>query len=310
MSSYNGERYIREQLDSIFRQSNVEVHLYIRDDCSTDRTIDIIQSYSEDIPLKIIRGSENVGAPDSFLQLLYLVGTDSINSPDLNYDYYAFADQDDIWLPDKLSRGIEILNKLDMDIPLLYYSNRNIYAGDVDNGLCYETMEDPNFLRVLNGNKQAYGCTFIMNEMLVKTIISKPFPPIDVLNNRFHDSWCLIVAVLIGKVIADKNSYILYRIHDNNTVGVPKFSIKEYVKHIIGKGRNNTNRYKLRSKTAKALKERYASSNSRYNEILDEYSSYDVDNKIKKKLLKDKEVLSYIDKHSLIARLRVLLKVL
>ena len=93
MSTYNGERYIRRQIDSIMAQTGVEVYLLIRDDGSEDSTVSIIQEYVEQYPdrIQIVIG-KNIGWKKSFIQLLRMAG---------NFDYYAFADQDDYWFPDK-----------------------------------------------------------------------------------------------------------------------------------------------------------------------------------------------------------------
>lgn len=99
MSTYNGEKYIKEQLDSIFNQKEVQVTLYVRDDGSTDRTLDIVQSYSNTVLLPF---DENKGPGLSFMTLLY-----HVMSLPTQYDYYAFADQDDIWMDEKLIKAIQ-----------------------------------------------------------------------------------------------------------------------------------------------------------------------------------------------------------
>lgn len=89
MSTYNGENYLKEQLDSIFNQKEVEINLFIRDDGSMDNTVDIVKEYMVKYPNKInlIEGN-NIGFANSFY---YLV---KINP---KYEYYALSDQDDIW---------------------------------------------------------------------------------------------------------------------------------------------------------------------------------------------------------------------
>lgn len=93
MSTYNGEKYLKEQIDSILSQEGVDVRLYIRDDGSSDRTTDILASYQEHKNVKIEKGN-NLGFAKSFLTAL-----DECDEA----DYYAFSDQDDVWEKDKLS---------------------------------------------------------------------------------------------------------------------------------------------------------------------------------------------------------------
>lgn len=112
MSTYNGEKYLKEQIDSILSQEGVDVRLYIRDDGSSDRTTDILASYQEHKNVKIEKGN-NLGFAKSFLTAL-----DECDEA----DYYAFSDQDDVWEKDKLSTAIEILEEESQSTPLLYCS--------------------------------------------------------------------------------------------------------------------------------------------------------------------------------------------
>ena len=99
MSTYNGEQYLQQQIDSIITQKNVDVELLVRDDGSTDKTIDILKDYQQKGLLSYYAG-ENLKPQLSFLHLLR-------HAPECKY--YAFADQDDVWLEDKLSSGIEAI---------------------------------------------------------------------------------------------------------------------------------------------------------------------------------------------------------
>ena len=100
ISTYNGEKHIERQLDSIFEQIGVDIQVLIRDDCSKDNTIEVVQKYVQDHPqnkIKIIKG-RNVGFAKSFWLGLSICG---------DADFYAFSDQDDVWKPNKLIRCID-----------------------------------------------------------------------------------------------------------------------------------------------------------------------------------------------------------
>lgn len=115
MSTYNGARFIREQLDSILDQTGeFELDLWVRDDGSTDGTKDILNDYESRGLLRWYTG-ENLGPAQSFLDLVRRT---------LGYDWYAFADQDDFWMPEKLSWALETLEKIDAarENAVLYFS--------------------------------------------------------------------------------------------------------------------------------------------------------------------------------------------
>ena len=96
LSAYNGEKDLREQIDSILRQKDVDIKIIIRDDGSTDKTVNIVDSYHDE-RIVLLKG-ENLGYANSFLTLIK-------DAPQA--DYYAFSDQDDVWEEKKLSIAIE-----------------------------------------------------------------------------------------------------------------------------------------------------------------------------------------------------------
>lgn len=123
MSTYNGEKYLREQLDSILAQTNVNVHITIRDDGSSDGTADILDDYQEKYPNKITvysKGNIRKGYAKSFIELLKLAIPDA--------DYYAFADQDDVWLPEKCYVAAKKLEKCSNEVKLYVCAVKNCDA--------------------------------------------------------------------------------------------------------------------------------------------------------------------------------------
>ena len=111
MSTYNGEQYIKEQIESILEQDGVNVHLLIRDDGSRDGTIEILKDYSKRYNNIEMYQGKNLGACQSFFNLMKNAG--------MEYDYYAFADQDDVWERDKLKAAISRIEG-EEQIPVLY----------------------------------------------------------------------------------------------------------------------------------------------------------------------------------------------
>ena len=151
MSTYNGEKYIREQINSILAQTGVEVNLLVRDDGSKDKTLEILKGYKE---IKIIE-AKNVGATNSFLELLSLAG---------EYEFYAFADQDDVWDENKLKVAISKLENY--DCPAIYSGNTRLVDKDLNEIKC-ETLSPITTLGAAIVKNYATGCTIVFNKELM-----------------------------------------------------------------------------------------------------------------------------------------------
>ena len=153
LSTYNGEKYLTEQLNSILIQEDVIVNLYVRDDGSTDNTLKILYEFAaKNINITVFKG-ENVGFAESFYSLLKM---------NIGADYYAFSDQDDIWEKNKLITAIKSINNSKK--PMLYYSNLNVF--DMVNNSRYYLYNNEyvkkyfsRYFYIYNG----YGCTMVWN---------------------------------------------------------------------------------------------------------------------------------------------------
>ena len=208
MSTYNGEKFIHEQIESILAQKgDFDLELWIRDDGSKDATISILQEYEEEKKLHWYSG-ENLKPARSFIDLI-------VHFP--GYDYYAFADQDDKWLPNKLESGIRQLGG-EIDTPALYCSNAEL----VDSLLqslgrnVYETPPRTD-LYTLSCAGGLLGCTMIFNHNLAAIIQKERMPQKMVMHDFFLAELCLAAG---GKVFYDPNVTMQYRQHGNNTIGV------------------------------------------------------------------------------------------
>ena len=214
LSSYNGQKYIGQQLDSIFNQEGVEVHCLVRDDGSTDDTLKMIFEYQIKYDnLEVIQG-ENIGYKKSFMKLVEKSG---------EYDYYAFADQDDLWSPIKMIKAVEQINEIEGNIPVMYCSNCTLVDSELNYiGMLYSEeniVPKSNVTALVQGF--AYGCTMVFN-CNARNVIQKYTPK----NEYAHDFWIPIILKFIGEIIYDKNSYILYRQHDKNVLGSKRSNIK------------------------------------------------------------------------------------
>lgn len=208
MSAYNGQKFIREQIDSILGLNEINPKIVIRDDGSTDKTTAIIKDFilNHKEKIELIEG-KNIGWKKSFFALIEYAYTHYSS-----YQYFAFADQDDIWLPDKLYRAVEML-EASINIPALYCSNLFFYKEGVNYGKIRKFTPEPTYKNCLVRN-YATGCTEVFNRPLLE-LIARKTPSISVA----HDYWVYQAAVLCGEVFIDDESYILYRQHGNNQIG-------------------------------------------------------------------------------------------
>lgn len=216
LSTYNGEKYIKEQLNSLYNQKDVEVSILVRDDGSTDSTSLILDQEQQKGRLSWYQG-ENKGPAGSFMDLLY-------HAPEA--DYYAFCDQDDIWQPEKLCRAVEALAPINNDYKV-YISPATL----VDVNLNVIGQMPLNYKFTIGEaivTNPATGCTMLFNNKLKQLI--KKFPPQKI---KMHDEWVYKVCLFMnGSIFADTASRILYRQHGNNVIGAKEPFIRGMVRRI------------------------------------------------------------------------------
>lgn len=276
MSTYNGERFLVEQIESLLQQEGVDLSIFVRDDLSTDSTPVILEKYKDKIAIIDNQGI-NLGVGNSFMQALYHVGT--------GYDFYAFCDQDDVWLKDKLLRAMTFLNNPTK--PQLYNSNQELVDENLHSlGLRHQKEIDASSLQILTNNKIT-GCTMVWNNELQKLLMEpNRRPASEVLQVRIHDVWVSMVASLLGEIYYDTESRIKYRQHANNVVGVrteSKLSI--WKKKIF-----NASKQRGRSKLASAVLSCYGDLlNSSNDEIISTYANYRKSVSLKWRLMTDKK---------------------
>lgn len=222
MSTYNGQKYIREQIDSILSQKEIEPFILIRDDGSTDETLPVLLYYKEKYPhqIRVIAG-HNAGVQKSFSELINY-------ACESEFDYFAFADQDDVWDENKLLAGVSALKDKQGDIPLLYFSN--LCAVDENLKPYGNIYPDNGVIMTKKGaltRNYAYGCTCVFNKKAV-SMYAKNYKA----RMWMHDYWLYLICLYMGEVYYDDTSYISYRQHGNNSVGF-KHNLKQTLKRKI-----------------------------------------------------------------------------
>ncbi|MBP3793153.1 MAG: glycosyltransferase [Ruminococcus sp.] len=211
LSSYNGEKYIRTQIDSILNQKmDAELQLIIRDDGSTDDTLLILDEYTKAFNNVTVLKGNNIGYIASFFTLLKVAP---------KADYYSFSDQDDFWLSDKLQVAIDKLKKAKSrypQTPLLYGSSSFLVNDDL---IVYgETQKKIRKISLFNTIIQNFlpGHSQVMNSELRDVINAVN---IDYAKIYVHDSFITNIALLSGRIVFDNESHTLYRQTESNTLG-------------------------------------------------------------------------------------------
>lgn len=216
MSTYNGEKYLKEQLDSLLKQKkeNFDIHYYIRDDGSTDETKTVLENYRTKYPdCFTIEYGDNRGFIRSFMLTLEMTSQE---------DYYAFCDQDDVWMDNKILAAVKKLEECH-GRPSLYCSNCIMVNSKLEPIGFLRTRDWPIYESKVMAITYpfAFGCTMVFNRELKKEVMR--YSPKYL---HEHDFWISMVCTYIGNVIYDKNSYILYRRHTNNYT---RLSIKRMI---------------------------------------------------------------------------------
>lgn len=211
LSTYDGARYLGEQLGSYTAQTHGNWRLYWRDDGSSDESAALVEAfaigpgYGRCVPCEC---AGRLGAAGSFLTLLAM----AVAGP---ADYFAFSDQDDVWLPDKLAHGVAALHPVPLSRPALYFCSRTLADASLALlGQPPHPRRAPGFPAALIQNL-APGCCIIMNRTAAMLIDQSPVP-----DGTWHDWWSyIVVAASDGVIIAGESSDILYRQHGGNIVG-------------------------------------------------------------------------------------------
>lgn len=210
MSTYNGEKYLEEQIDSIVGQTNNDWQLFIRDDNSTDGTREIIRKYVkkfQNITFINENKNDNIGVCRSFMTLLQ--HTDA--------DFYMFSDQDDVWKSEKVNHTLAKINEAGSSVvPALVYTDLEIVDATLSKiGRMYGDRVWVDFTEFLFTNC-ATGCTVMFNQSLKRLINFEDTKYEDI---YMHDWWLAMLAAQFGKIIYLNEETIKYRQHEGNVVG-------------------------------------------------------------------------------------------
>lgn len=233
MATYNGAKYIKSQIESICNQDYPCWKLIIRDDGSNDRTLNIIRSFiNNGYPITLITNDTGMhGAYVNFWSLINYAKTLE------TYDYYFFADQDDIWAKNKLSLFLKEVEEYD-NIPIYAYSDMStinssddIMLESVNKTMGIDMKDDTRTLFYSQG--YVWGCASMINVCLFKQVqpMDENIQQAQIIS---HDNFYAKHALILGRVLFINKSLLLHRRHENNTTG--KYSMKLSPFVVIKKG--------------------------------------------------------------------------
>jgi glycosyltransferase involved in cell wall biosynthesis len=214
MATYNGDRYLAQQLESIRAQTLLPRELVVSDDGSTDATLDIVNHFAKTapFPVTILKNEKRLGFADNFLRAAEACGQPLI----------AFADQDDVWLPEKLRHSAE---RLTADHSLLAMHSLTVTDGELsptgfqlNQGIVGDVIYDP---LQLDPFGTGWGNTMLLRREVVHLIPreSRPLQPGNPNRQLSHDTWVYVLSAALGRVSHIVSPQILYRQHANNASG-------------------------------------------------------------------------------------------
>lgn len=232
LAVYNGANFLKSQLDSVINQTYKEFNIIIRDDGSTDGSLNIINEFEKLHPekVKVVKGSPSGSAKNNFFELMNYADS----------DYIMFCDQDDVWLENKIGLTLNKIKDMEKaygkDTPLLCHTDLEV----VDESL---NAIHPSFYRMqkFDISKTSLNHALVQNTVTgCTTMINKPLLNLakgtNCENIIMHDWWLFLIASAFGKIDAISASTILYRQHGGNQLGAPNPSEISYYTNKLKQG--------------------------------------------------------------------------
>mgnify|MGYP000173063091 CR=1 FL=1 len=224
LATYNGERYIEEQLNSLLNQTYKDFTILIGEDCSTDSTLVILESYKKQYPnkIKILNNEIQRGHCYNFLNLL----------KETTGDYIFFCDQDDIWEKNKIELTLEKIKKIEVEnfnIPILIHTDQVIID---EKGKILSDSSTVYFRKIIEFSSVEeiafrgglHGCTMLLNKKMLQLL--KKIKIWECQKLVYHDWSIAIIAFMKGKVFYLDEKTMRYRIHQKNA-SIRKYNIME-----------------------------------------------------------------------------------
>ena len=234
LAAYNGEKFLPEQLDSLLRQDYPNLTVVLSDDASSDSSAKILDEYAEKYPDRFVRHRAGVrfgNAQKHFMHLLRAYR---------DAGYVMFCDQDDFWLPDKVSQTMAAMQRAEAgrrDLPVLVHTDLEVVDGNLSpiapSFIGYSALDgNRKMLREFLVQNVVTGCTTMLNAPLCRIVLSRDTPD----EMLMHDWWIALCAAAFGRVAFLPRATIRYRQHGGNSVGAKNVRNPIYILHRIKGG--------------------------------------------------------------------------
>lgn len=220
MTTYNGEKYLREQLDSLYSQTRIPDEIIVTDDLSSDNTVKILEEYKKSKGLKYFINKKRLGVNKNFEKSVSLCSG----------DYISFCDQDDIWLPEKIEKSYLKLKEIEKNgMPSLVKVNHIEINNNKEIIRC-KKMKDSGVFTDTIFDFYLLGCTMMFNKKMLNYIL--PFPETSVV---VFDAYSYYTSLIIGNQYRISEPLMYYRRHSSNVFGQYKkdFAAKKFLKTVI-----------------------------------------------------------------------------
>ena len=231
LCTYNGEKFIAEQLESIARQTVLPDELIICDDRSADRTVQILHEFAHKapFPVSIYHNETTLGVIRNFEQAISIC----------NGEYIALADQDDVWLPEKIEKSLALIESAQAqyageEVPLLVHTDLKVVDKQLKvisesfmHAQKLHNEDSKQALKTLLVQNYVTGCTVIINRKLKE--LALPFPA----GILMHDWWLALLAAAEGMIVFSAERTILYRQHGKNAVGAQKYFSRDNLRKVL-----------------------------------------------------------------------------
>ena len=252
LATYNGEKHLEEQLKSLIEQTYSDFRIVIRDDGSTDNTLEIINRYAEVFPDKIEvcpTSSPTGSAAGNFFKLIQLYSD----------DYIMLCDQDDVWLPEKIETTLAAMKKAEengLSTPILVHTDLCVVDEKLNaissSFVKYQRLSpERTELNNLLMQNSVTGCTVMFNRALYEKLFILPEV------TAMHDWWLGLIAAAFGKIVFLETPTMLYRQHGGNEVGAKDAKSLSFILSKLKSIDKMKKIYKIISLQAKFLADNY-----------------------------------------------------
>jgi glycosyltransferase involved in cell wall biosynthesis len=216
LSTHNGTRFLSDQIESVLNQSDVRVELYVRDDGSTDTTVSLLTEMAAADGRVTFANGDRLGPAQSYLKMLAETAED--------VDYVALCDQDDVWIEGKLARAASWLSSVEG--PAMYCSAVEVVDDELKPIGVHRTCRRGPALENALVQNIATGCTIVLNRRALTFFRRTPRWPV------MHDWWIYLVIAAMGTVRYDPSTWVLYRQHATNSIGLAASHPEQWVRRL------------------------------------------------------------------------------